>query len=110
MFLCALLLGFIPVGRADAPPPAPPGETTGAALLYSTYCSACHDTEVHWRDRRQAADWATLVAQVRHWQHITGLDWSDLDIEAVARYLNRRYYHYPEPAPSASAGKPAAAR
>jgi hypothetical protein len=66
-------------------------------LLYSTYCGSCHTQQVHWRDKKVATDWTSLVAEVRRWQVNAKLDWSRDDVEAVARYLNALYYHYPTP-------------
>ena len=68
------------------------------ALLYDTHCVACHTTEAHWRDKRQATNWNALVEQVRIWQANAKLNWSDGDIEVVSVYLNRRHYHFPPPA------------
>lgn len=73
-------------------------EVTGGELLYSTYCIACHTKEVHWRDNKLARDWISLKEQVRHWQKVARLEWSDEDITLVARHLNSLYYHYPESA------------
>ena len=67
-----------------------------AELLYTTHCIACHNDKIHWRDRKAATDWASLKTEVRRWQGVSGLVWSDDDIIEVARYLNVRYYHYPE--------------
>lgn len=67
-----------------------------AELLYTTHCIACHDTEIHWRDKKIAKDWTGLRAQVSRWQAIAGLGWRDDDITGVARYLNTLHYHYPE--------------
>jgi mono/diheme cytochrome c family protein len=64
-------------------------------LLYSTHCITCHSTQVHWRDKKLATDWTRLQAEVRRWQEVSGLGWVDNDITEVARYLNVRYYHYP---------------
>ncbi|HYB51627.1 MAG TPA: cytochrome c [Burkholderiaceae bacterium] len=66
-------------------------------LLYATHCIACHNNQVHWRANKRATDWAGLVAQVRRWQAVQGLGWSDNDIADVARYLNLLYYNYPTP-------------
>lgn len=66
-------------------------------LLYNTHCIACHSTRVHWRDRTLALNWKSLRSEVRRWQKMSGLRWSDEDIDAVALYLNRLYYHYPMP-------------
>jgi cytochrome c553 len=65
-----------------------------AILLYDTYCGECHGKEAHWRDKKQARDWSALLAQVRQWQATQKLGWSESDIEAVAQYLNRRYYRF----------------
>jgi mono/diheme cytochrome c family protein len=74
----------------------PKGETPRGELLYTTHCIACHNATIHWRDKKIAKDWIGLKAQVRRWQDISGLAWSDRDIVEVAGYLNARYYHYPE--------------
>ena len=62
--------------------------------LYSAHCGGCHSTQVHWRSRRIARNWPDLVAQVKRWEYNIGLEWSDAEIVAVARYLNLRYYHF----------------
>jgi len=67
---------------------------TRGELLYTTHCIACHSTQMHWRDQRQAKDWESLKAQVRRWQATAGLQWSDADIAEVARHLNQTIYHY----------------
>lgn len=83
-------------------------------LLYATHCIACHDTEIHWRDKKLATDWNSLKAQVRRWQGVAGLGWRNDDITLVARHLNALHYHYPElvqksgPAPRESKPAPRA--
>lgn len=64
-------------------------------LLYSTHCVECHNTQMHWRARRQVRDWDTLRVWVRHWQGEARLAWRDEDVDAVARYLNDAIYHFP---------------
>jgi cytochrome c len=91
--------------RGAAAPSASRGE-----LLYATHCVSCHDAQVHWRDRRLAKDWTSLVAEVRRWQANAGLGWSDQEIVDVARYLNARYYHFTPPARQAHAGEGVAPR
>ena len=74
----------------------PEVDTPRGELLYTTHCIACHNEQIHWRDKKIARNWAGLKAQVRRWQGVAGLDWDDRDIVEVARYLNARNYHYPE--------------
>lgn len=74
--------------------PACADEARGA-LLYEAHCNACHGTEIHWRSKRLATDWASLLREVRRWQ--AGLNWSEPEIADVAGYLNARYYGFPEP-------------
>ncbi|HSN38840.1 MAG TPA: cytochrome C [Burkholderiales bacterium] len=74
----------------------PKGVVSRGELLYTTHCIACHNTRIHWRDNKAAKDWSGLSAQVRRWQDVGDLGWSDGDIVQVARYLNALYYHYPE--------------
>lgn len=64
-------------------------------LLYLTYCSSCHTQQLHWREKLVATNWTSLVQEVRRWQANSNLDWSDDDVDAVARYLDARYYRYP---------------
>ncbi len=90
--------------QAQVPPVAARGE-----LLYATHCQACHTTQVHWRAKRLAKDWAALAAQVERWQANARLGWSGEDIDAVTRYLNARFYRFPEAGPPVGGG-PAAPR
>ena len=67
-------------------------------LLYTTHCSACHSAQMHWRENKLASNWETLKAQVQRWQGVARLEWSEGEVEEVARYLNETIYRYPEPA------------
>ena len=73
---------------------APAPEPTRGELLYTTHCVACHSTQVHWRGNKAVSDWITLRAEVRRWQAVALLGWSEADIAEVARYLNARYYRF----------------
>ena len=64
-------------------------------LLYSTFCVACHTTQMHWRDKKIARDLPGLREQVRRWQRNAGQNWDAADIEAVVNHLNRTYYKFP---------------
>lgn len=69
-------------------------------LLYAMHCTGCHSTQMHWRDRRAAGDWAGILFQVERWQGANSLAWSDADILSVAHYLNATFYHYESPRPT----------
>jgi mono/diheme cytochrome c family protein len=69
-------------------------QSSRGELLYATHCIGCHTTEIHWRERKLATDWATLRQQVRRWAGNTGLGWGDDEILDVARYLNAKYYRF----------------
>lgn len=85
---------LVACAAAAAQAQAPAGDARGE-LLYATHCNACHSTQVHWRAKKLASDYATLVGQVARWQEIGRLGWSAEDVDAVARYLNARYYRFP---------------
>lgn len=51
---------------------------------------------MHWRAQRLARDWDSLRAQVRRFQGVARLDWSEDDITAVARHLNDTIYRFPQ--------------
>ncbi len=72
-------------------PPATRGE-----LLYDNHCGACHGQQMHWREKRAVTDWDSLRAMVRRWQGVAQLNWSDEEIDDVARHLNQRYYRFDE--------------
>ena len=104
----ALLLAAIacaaPAGAA-APRGEPPANR--GALLYDTHCTGCPTAQAHWRDRRLVTDWTSLREQVRRWQDLQRLNWSEEDITQVARHLNARFYRVRETGdrgPAADAG------
>jgi mono/diheme cytochrome c family protein len=93
--LAALTFSWLTVAPALAQTtPAP--NTSRGALLYSTHCIACHDSQIHWRDMKLATDWPSLKAQVRRWQASALLGWKEDDIIEVTRHLNALYYRFPE--------------
>lgn len=88
-----------------APLHAQPAAPSRGELLYATHCVECHTQQVHWRDQRLAHDWNSLRAQVRRWQDAAGLQWTDEDIDAVARHLNDTFYKFPPAAAQARAAR-----
>jgi mono/diheme cytochrome c family protein len=77
-----------------------PNEARGG-LLYSTHCSTCHNSTIHWREQKLATDWISLKAQVNRWQRYTKLRWSEEDINDVTSYLNTHYYNFISTEPKA---------
>ncbi len=91
--MLALLCGsFANTAEVGAQAPRDPGR---GELLYSTHCIACHNAQVHWRQKSVVTDWGSLQGEVRRWQDAAGLGWSEQDIAEVTRYLNARHYDYP---------------
>lgn len=88
-----LALCFFWVIQTPAHAQAKHSETRGE-LLYSTHCNACHSEQIHWREKRLATDWNSLIVEVRRWQANIGLVWSEEEIEDTARYLNAVYYRF----------------
>lgn len=70
-------------------------EMARGSMLYDNHCIQCHTQQVHWREKKMATDWKSLITQVDRWQRASGLQWSKNDIEEVSRYLNSKYYHFP---------------
>lgn len=91
----ALLAALAAASVATRAAPPSPSSPTRGELLYTTHWIACHNSQMHWRDQRLATDWASLRAQVRRWQDVSKLGWSDDDIREVTRYLNDRIYRFP---------------
>ena len=94
--LKAALLALL-ASAACAAEAAPPSPTRGE-LLYTTHCIACHNSQMHWRDKRIVKDWPGLVEQVRAWQERVKQSWSEADILEVVRHLNTTIYRLPQPA------------
>lgn len=53
--------------------------------------------QAQWRGAEAVHDWESLKAQVRRWQAIGKLGWSETDIIEVTRYLNQTIYDFPQP-------------
>ena len=66
--------------------------------LYENHCRTCHDPQVHQRDTRRAATYADLRQWVATWSWHAGLGWSAEEVADVVDFLNRHFYHFPEPA------------
>lgn len=69
------------------------GESLGAAL-YESRCTGCHERSVHSRSPRRAGSFDQIRAYVWRWDRYLGGAWQQGEIDAVAKYLNERYYHF----------------
>ena len=98
----AFLASVVLLGAA-LPPASGQVPPSRGALLYGNHCVECHNVRMHWRDQRLARDWGSLKAQVRRWQGEARLQWSEDDVDAVARHLNDTIYRFPVPRPQARA-------
>jgi mono/diheme cytochrome c family protein len=63
-------------------------------LLYENHCEQCHSEQIHGRSGRIVHTPEELRAVVRRWQSQQHLNWSDEDIEDVARYLGTMRYGF----------------
>ncbi len=100
--LVLLWILLVAIAKSQA---APMQSVSRGEMLYSTHCIACHNAQIHLRDKKLARDWTTLQEEVRRWQKFTNLGWSSEDVNVVSQYLNTLYYRYPvEEKPGESAG------
>jgi mono/diheme cytochrome c family protein len=91
-FILALLLFFFWHLTFAGEPPI--HYATRGEVLYLTQCINCHSAKEHWKHKNAVTDWKSLKIEVRHRQDMLSLDWSDEDIEDVARYLNDTHYKF----------------
>lgn len=75
---------------------AQPAIERGRAL-YETRCIACHEKSVHQRESRKAQDFAGVRREVERWSTNIGGEWRAEELDAVAAFLNDRYYRFPCP-------------
>ncbi len=84
-----LLALWAGLANAETPPLPAPGR---GELLYSTHCIACHNEQMHWRDKKLVTNWHSLQSEVRRWQETMALGWGREEVDEVARYLKAVYY------------------
>lgn len=75
--------------------PAGAADSDRGRALYETRCIACHETSVHSRGKKLAANCNEIREQVSRWSRQQGGHWSDEEVEDVTLYLNERYYGFP---------------
>ena len=62
--------------------------------LYENHCMSCHEATVHTREAHRATSLADLRRWVATWSFHASLDWSDEEIDDVADFMDRRFYHF----------------
>ena len=62
--------------------------------LYENHCMSCHEATVHMRETRRATSVAELRKWVASWSFHASLDWTSEEIDDVADFMERRYYHF----------------
>jgi mono/diheme cytochrome c family protein len=61
--------------------------------LYNNHCKECHETLAHTRPGSRINSMGEIRSRVTSWSVHSNLDWSSEDVEDVAAYLNRKFYH-----------------
>ncbi len=62
--------------------------------LHEQHCLDCHKPEIYTRPEHRVTSRERLSSQVRLCAQQLQLQWFDEEIEGVAAYLNREYYHF----------------
>jgi mono/diheme cytochrome c family protein len=94
--ICSVALVLTSIASASVQAQTTPESVSSRGeLLYLTHCIECHTTQIHWRANRRAVDWETLKFQVRRWQGVLNLNWTEADADDVAHYLNDTIYRFP---------------
>lgn len=69
-------------------------DTERGRLLYENHCMSCHESVVHIREHRKAANPPALRAAIRRWVAELKLTWQEAEVEDVYKHLNNRYYKF----------------
>lgn len=84
----SLYLGLSAANAAESTP-------ASGKDLYEKNCIACHGAEIYTRTDRKVTSRDKLTARVRTCENNLNLQWFDEEVEAVAEYLNKEFYHFP---------------
>jgi mono/diheme cytochrome c family protein len=87
-----LLLTAVCLASAAAPLSA--ADVAIGKALHGQYCTSCHDDSMYTRKNRHVKSMDALTSQIGRCDASLGLKWFDDEIEAVAAYLNKNYYHF----------------
>jgi hypothetical protein len=62
--------------------------------LLDNHCYDCHGNDYYTRENRRVKSREKLSGQVRFCEQSLNLTWFDEDVENVAEYLNKNFYHF----------------
>ena len=62
--------------------------------LHETHCLKCHTDSVYIRETRFVKSMEALNKQVKRCKNNLGIAWFNEDTEAVAHFLNEKYYKF----------------
>ena len=62
--------------------------------LHETHCVKCHTDSVYTREARFVKSMDALSKQVKRCKNNLSIAWFDEDTEAVAHFLNEKYYKF----------------
>lgn len=61
---------------------------------HEAHCNKCHTHTVYTRENRFVKSIEALSKQVKRCKENTGIAWFDEDTEAVAHFVNEKYYKF----------------
>ena len=61
--------------------------------LYNNHCKECHEAQAHMRPGSRISSKSETRSWVESWSIHSNLDWSSEEVNDVADYLNRKFYH-----------------
>lgn len=62
--------------------------------IHESHCNKCHTNNVYTRETRFVKSMEALSKQVKRCKDNLGIAWFDEDSEAVAHFLNEKYYKF----------------
>ncbi|MCW8830943.1 MAG: cytochrome c [Gammaproteobacteria bacterium] len=90
LFLLITLLAFSSIAQAENDDEL----YNEGKEAHQTHCTKCHGDEVYTRENRFIKSMEALSKQVERCKENTGVAWFDEDTEAVAHFLNKKYYKF----------------
>ncbi|MGD8615505.1 MAG: cytochrome c [Gammaproteobacteria bacterium] len=78
------------------PPVAAQEQFDRGRALYEHHCMSCHESWAHTREGRHVRTLAELRRRTEAWSVHSRLEWSREEIDDVADYLDRAFYHLDE--------------